>query len=360
MLRAVWTIEVITYTHRKEATMKSIKRLCFSLLIFSTTTIIGLTTITTAAAEGIVSSVIKAPITPEGDVTDSFTDLVITLDSDLDPTVPGRTLLEGNTIRVIFPDGFTDLGLPIALPGPPPNCPPPAFNCNTGVILQGWPQHPIPPVPSNYTLAIEAPNTIVYTASRDLEPFKDGPTEPGIKQLHAILNGFINPRPGVYRIHVEAETGPGGALETGSARIHIRPKPRASINVTSVFNSDTPNTIYQETGVGDLTPLEWSFLLWDKKGDPATGVGIRQVNRRHAQLVNGNKVVGQISVSAPPGAKGQSIGVVDVSTAITGPVLRLPTALLTVNFRVGDTAGLYIVTLQMNNGNRINMYANAN
>jgi hypothetical protein len=54
--------------------------------------------------DGIVSTVLKAPITPDGDVAGRPTDVVITLDTSLDPEVEGRTLLAGETIKVTLPD----------------------------------------------------------------------------------------------------------------------------------------------------------------------------------------------------------------------------------------------------------------
>ena len=79
--------------------------------------------------------------------------------------------------------------------------------------------------------------------------------------MHLILRNFVNPGPGRYELLVEAETGPGGAVKTGVAVVHIRPKPRASINVTSAFNAGTPNTIYQQAAPGATVPFNYDFLL---------------------------------------------------------------------------------------------------
>ncbi|MDH3754929.1 MAG: hypothetical protein OEU32_13750, partial [Acidimicrobiia bacterium] len=307
-----------------------------------------------AADTGIVASAVKAPITPDGDVAGAPTDFVIAFDRSLDPSVAGRTLLTGDTIKVTLPDDFVNTGGPVTNPGPPPSCPPPAGTCSTGVMLQGWPQHPIPPSPANYTVGLEGTNTIVFTATTDLVP--SPPFEPGIKQLHLILRSFVNPQPGRYELAVEAQTGPGGAVETGVAIVHIRPDARASVNVTSAFNAGTPNTIYQQAALGAPTPLPYDFLLWDKRGEPAVGVDIRQVNENHAQLVEGRRVVGQITIDSPAGASGQSIGALGPSTAIIAPVLNLPTALLTAQFVAGDTSGRYTVTVSMNNGTSVQMF----
>ena len=313
----------------------------------------GTSSVSAGVDTGIVASVAKAPITPDGDVAGAPTDFVITLDTSLDPAVPGRTLLTGGTVKVTLPDDFLNLGGPVSNPGPPPACPPPAGTCSTGVLLQGWPQHPVPPSPANYTVSVEGTNTIVYTAMTDLVPAP--PAEPGLKQIHLILRDFLNPGPGRYEFAVEAETGPGGAVETGTAVVHIRPKPRASINVTSVFNAGTPNTIYQTAAAGATAPLDYDFLVWDNNGEPAVGVEIRQVNDHHALLVQGRRAVGQITIDAPAGAVGQQVSSLGPSIPIVGPVLNLDTARLTAQFTAGDTSGRYITTFSMNNGTSVQM-----
>ncbi len=314
----------------------------------------------TSSGSGIVASVVKAPIDPAGDVAGERTDFVINLDTTLDPAVDGRALLAGNTIKVTLPDDFEYLGGPVTNPGPPPGCPPAAGTCGTGVLLQGWPQNPIPPSPANYTLSLEGTHTVVYTATRDLVPGDPALNGPGIKQMHLILTNYVNPHPGRYEFLVEAETGPGGAVETGVGVVHVVPKPRASINVTSVFAGPPPfaNTIYQTTAVGAPAPLEWNFLVWDRTGEPAVGVTVHQVNDTTAQLKLGNKTVGTIKIKAPAGAGGQTVSG-GPSVLIVAPVKGFPTGRLTVQFTAGGEAGLYETTLSMNNGTEVTMYVTA-
>jgi hypothetical protein len=309
---------------------------------------------------GIVASVAKAPIDPVGDVAGERTDFVVSLDTSLDPAVPGRTLLAGKTIKVTLPDDFEYLGGPVTNPGPPPGCPPTAGTCGTGVLLQGWPQNPIPPAPANYTLGLEGTHTIVYTATRDLVPGDPTLNGPGIKQVHLILTNFVNPNPGRYELLVEAETGPGGTLETGVGVVHVRPNPRASINVTSVFAGPPPfaNTIYQTTTTDSPAPLPWTFLVWDRYGEPALGVTIHQMNPQSAQLRQGDSVIGTISMRTPLGATGQEI-TGGPSVAFIAPVKGEPTGRLTVQFKTGDTEGVYATTLRMNNGTSVTMHVTA-
>ena len=62
---------------------------------------------------GIVSSIAKAPIIPDGDVAGAPTDLVINLNVDMDPAKPGLTLLKGKKFKVTLPASFKSLGRPI-------------------------------------------------------------------------------------------------------------------------------------------------------------------------------------------------------------------------------------------------------
>jgi hypothetical protein len=311
---------------------------------------------------GIVASVAKAPIDPAGDVAGERTDFVLNLDTSLDPTVDGRALLAGKTIKVTLPDDFEYMGGPVTNPGPPPlACPATAETCGTGVLLQGWPQNPIPPSPANYTLSLEGTHTIVFTATRDLVPGDASLNGPGIKQMHLILTNFVNPNPGRYEFLVEAETGPGSTLETGVGVVHVRPKARASINVTSVFAGASPfaNTIYQTAATASVTPLAWDFLVWDRLGEPALDVTIHQVNAHKAQLKQGSSVIGTISMRTPRGATGQEISGGPSILIPAAPVKNLPAGRLTVQFKTGDTAGLYTTTLSMNNGTSVTMYVTA-
>jgi hypothetical protein len=308
---------------------------------------------------GIVDSVAKAPIDPAGDVSGERTDFVVSLDTSLDPAVEGRPLLAGRTIKVTLPDEFEYLGGPVLNPGPT-GCSPTAGTCGTGVLLQGWPQNPIPPSPANYSLSLEGTHTIVYTATRDLVPGDSTLNGPGIKQMHLILTNFVNPDPGRYEFLVAAETGPGGALETGVGVVHVRPKPRASINVTSVFAGPPPfaNTIYQTTTTNSATPIDWNFLMWGLLGEPALGVTVHQVNPTTAQLEQEGRVIGIISMQTPPGASGQEISG-GPSFLINAPVKGEPTGRIKVQFKTGDTAGLYTTTLRMNGGTSVTMYVTA-
>jgi hypothetical protein len=296
-----------------------------------------------------VASVVKAPIVADGDVAGAGTDFVINLDRSLDPLLDGRSLAAGDTIRITLPDDFINNGFDTGAPGAP-NCVP--GPCNLGVILQGWPQHPIAPPAAKYSLAMEGTHTFVFTALENLGPA--GPANPGIKQMHLISLGFTNPAAGDYPIVVEAQTGPGGAVEMGTSTLTIRPAIVPSINVTSVFNDGTPNTIYQEAEIVTATPLTYDFLLWDAAGGPMTGVTLDG-----SVLMRDGVRVGEVTITAPDGATGQAVAVVAPSAEVTAPVLGVPTARLTAQLTAGSVLGVYSVTFSLDGGTAVTMYVTA-
>ncbi len=297
----------------------------------------------------IVDSIVKAPIVPDGDVAGAVTDFVINLDRSMDPSVDGRSLAAGDYIKITLPEDFINNGFDTGAPGAA-NCMP--GPCNLGVLLQGWPQHPIAPPAAKYSLTMEGTHTFVYTALEDLGPA--GADNPGIKQMHLILLGFTNPEAGDYEITVEAQTGSDGGVETGTGILTIRPAIVPSINVTSVFNEGTPNTIYQTNGTGQAAPFAYDFLLWDATGSPMTGVSLED-----GILMRDGARVGEVSIAAPDGATGQAVGVAAPSAEITGPVLMVPTARLTAQFTAGDLPGLYTATFSLDGGTSVTMFVAA-
>ena len=96
-------------------------------------------------ASALIRSIRPAPIATDGNVAGRPTDLVVNFDIPFDPRLPGRTLRQGKTIKVTLPKAFVNTGpLPLQDWGTP-ECKPLTVQCNTAVLLQGWPQRPIPP-----------------------------------------------------------------------------------------------------------------------------------------------------------------------------------------------------------------------
>ncbi len=352
-----------------------------------------------ANAAGIIESIVKAPVVADGDVTGKPTDYVINLSGSMDPNVAGRSLNAGDKIRVIFPPEFDLANLNPAYPlldAPTPlppiapltanDCVPGWLTCTTAVLLPGWPQNPYFPPAVFHTLSIDTgENALVFTARQDM--LAAPPAAPGIKQIHLILNGLTNPSPGNYMIRVEAQTGPGGSWETGSALLQVLPNPRPSVNITSVFvkatagiggapacgpgnNPPNPwNPIYQSTAVASTAPYPWTVLLWGDNAEPLTDIQLAWKNPGHALIKRGHRTIGHVYIDAPKGASGYSIAVNPLScgTVIAGaPVIGAtdgigpqPAGRLDMVFVAGDTPGEYRTTISVNNGNAVQFFVTA-
>jgi hypothetical protein len=332
-----------------------VRRLCF-LVVLSIAS-------PAFAADGLVTSVGKAPITPDGDVAGAATDLVIDLDRSLDPAVVGRALPAGCSVRVTLPPAFGNTGLPVQDVFSA-GCAPGNFQCITGIFLQGWPQHPILPhfpVPplgpaTEYALTPVGTNTLVFTALLHIAAPNPNPLAgPGLKQIH-LINGFTNPaRPGFYPVHVEFPPGPGCEAAGGVADVQIIPRIKPSLGVTSVFNPGAPNTIYQQTTAGNAAPFPWDFLLWDRKGGPLVDVVVEMVQPDFALLRQHRRAVGHISIHAPAGARGHQV-TGGPSFAINAPIKGVPAGRLTVQFTAGSAPGRYEIEVALKGGNAQKMF----
>lgn len=360
-------MKTMLHTRRTRPTLPQLHTFtCLSALVTLTFGLLGATLSTlpmnAAQSSGIVENVVNAPVASNGNVAGAVTDIVINLDRSLDPSVAGRGLAAGNQIRITLPDDFINTGLPIAHQFT--GCAP---NCSVPILLQGWPQHPVglfsgAPGVGEWTAFGQGTHTIVIEALEEIVPAP--PVEPGIKQIHLLLRGFRNPGPGTYDIQVEAETGPEGAVETGTARVRILPRTRPFLSTSSVFNGPpNPNTIYQETGTMSATPLPFDLLIWNSLGLPMTGASIRGPrfgpSSAATRLTQGGRTVGDVSVVGPKGASGYQVLTNAPSVEINSPVTGVPTARLPVFFRTGDLPGLYTITLSLAGGNSMTFFVNA-
>ncbi len=302
-------------------------------------------------------SLVNAPVLANGTVAGAPTEFVINLDVSMDPAMPGKSLLKGNTIKITLPDDFADTGS-LAFKGVgSEDCVPGNLQCTTGVLLPGWPQHPIGPPFKMYDINLSGSNSIVFTALEDI--LADPPSAPGIKQIHLILKRFTNPGPGQYAIKIESETGPNGAVETSWGQLHIIPEIRPFISLTSAMNPGTPNTIYQSAAPGTSTPFGYDLLLWNAQGEASTGVtieavGTDAVTASHvANLMQAGVSIGRVFVDGPEGA---SVSTESASVEINAPITGVPTGHLAAAFTAGATPGDYMVTFKLFGGNSIQTF----
>ncbi len=313
-----------------------------------------------AMAAGIVGQIQRAGIAPDGNVAGAVTDIVINLAPSLDPAEEGLSLLAGDTVTVTLPQAFQNSGEPpLADLASSPDCAPGNLQCTTAVLLQGWPQNPVPP--PNYTLSMDGDNTLVYTMLADF--VADPPAVPGIKQIHLIFKSFTNPGPGLYPVAVQIQSAIGG-MQEGAGFAVILPSGFKNINITNAFSDDdpnppNPNTNYQQVGPGETIPLPWEFLLWDEFGEPLVGVEVMLLSQSFGVIVRDDQVVGQALIGTPDGATGHAVLPMGPSfqidsTPVVGP--SLPTARWSVGFQAGDAVGRYSVRFRLFGGNTVEMF----
>lgn len=318
-----------------------------------------------ARAESLVDSIVKAPIVADGDVRGRQSDFVINLNVSLDPAMEGISLEADDEVHVMLPDGFVfdpdalaefpicSVGVPCPSTLIADACVPGTIACTTVVFLRGYPQSPVFPDVSREG------NTLVLMPREAIGPV--------VKQIHVIGKAIFNPGPGKYDIAVRHIDGDGNLIGEGTGKLHVIPKIRRSINITSVFASlvgggpPFANTIYQTVSSGP-TEFPWNFLVWDrKKGEPFTDIELLQVAEDHYLLRRNGRTVGHVSIDAPDGAFGYSIAITLATTLPGTPVIGVgpggtpppPVQRYEVQFDAGTAPvpGRYTTTFRLNNGN---------
>lgn len=293
--------------------------------------------------DGLVHAIHKAPVAPDGDVSGRTTDLLIDLAASMAPGEPGLPLRAGDRIRVTLPDAFrrhSELPL-LDIFG----CLAQNLQCDTGVLLLGWPQGALgAPPPLGYEVRYEGTHTLVFTATADHLP--DPPGNPGLKQIHLLLNNFTNPPAGTYDVDVTLMAADGATHGRGEAR--ILPRTRPSIEMTNAMHEGFANGNYQETAPGTLPPHPFDLLVWDGDGQPLEGVTLDG-----DRLVLGSTPIGRITIDAPAGASGHAAFTEAASARIQAPVTGIPAGHLRVFFRAGSAPGAYTLTFALDGGGAV-------
>lgn len=304
-----------------------------------------------------VDGVQKAPIVFDGDVADRQADYVVDLTSPDDPTVDGVNVLTGDQFKVYLPEGtmpanltdFPVCALASNCGSPLGACAPGTLGCTTAVILQGRPQSPAAPFPSVEV----ADNVLTLTANGDYGPVA--------KNIHFIGKGYQNPGPGKYKITVE-HVRAGTVLAKGSTRLKILPSIRPSINLFTPMQ----NQLLQGLDAGPVLP--WTFLVWDRHGEPFMNITLKKRNMHHYQLRQGGRTVGHVRIDAPDDASGFSVSKV-AESMIPTPLIGLgpggaappPTQRYAFQFDAGSSPadGCYKTTFKLNKGNSWTLFVGA-
>jgi len=286
-------------------------------------------------------SIRKAPVAPDGTTAKALTDIVLTF-VDIDPAVEGIGLLNGATVQVKLPKEFVNTG----------------GGTNSIFLLQGWPQSP--PAPPFIWETEVVGNTVTATLTNDYLPGMFGP---GPKQVHLLLLGFKNPKPGKYKIPIRIQPHPTSPkIMTGIGDVIIIPKPRPSINVVSLHSGPPGppppffNPIYQEVDLGDAA-RQVGMYLWDKDNEAFLDVDLQMVKPSHGLLVQNGSTVGQVRIDAPPGANNYSLTTEGPSVLVPAFITLVDTGLLLVQFTPDPAvAGNYTLSFRLNNGNTQDLF----
>lgn len=324
---------------------------------------------------------IQAFVVGDGTVVGEKTDFVVDLGQSPNPAIGGIGLPANSKITLVLAPEFVNQNTKAFLRPiiDPPCVPFPAvmidpLDCNTLAFPQGWPQAPVaPPLFSSVSYDSTRNAVTATVGATDIVPFT-APVGPGIKTLHAILNGFTNPeKPGMYPIAVEIDEGGDGTVEhSATTQVHIIPRARRAIGIMSFCNDDSPappnpNSIYQTTDPGVSPEYPYDLVLWDKDAAAMNGVSIWQVSDDLALLRQGRRTVGHVMIDAPSDAEGMMISTVTQSgDPLCGPFVdRAPltgvaAAFLRVRFNPGYATGLYTLRFSINGGNEFSTFVQVN
>ena len=292
-----------------------------------------------------VSSVVSAPVAPDGTVAGALTDVVLTF-ANRNPLVDGLPLKAGATVEVALPDAFLA----------------DRDGVNIGIILQGWPQSPPGPPPLfPWTTAVDG-NTVTLTLTSDYLPGAKGP---GPKQVHLLLGGFSNPQAaGMYPIELAITPDPAsGETLRGIGTVEILAKTAPSIQPLSTVNGAPPppfpNSLYQTLVPGEM-PLSWGFYIWGRDGVPQVGADLVKQHDTLYWIVNGKGYrVGWVKVRPPRGAKTFELTTTGPAASADTVVTALPAALLKAQFTPDAYAtGRYQVIWHMSGGTTQWMHLN--
>lgn len=182
--------------------------------------------------------------------------------------------------------------------------------------------------------------------------------------------GFTNPDVATeYRVQIEAETGPDGALESTAAS--FVPSEWYGFDVTAAFagpgdGAAHANPIYQQTRIGEAAEWPFDFLMWDSPPSGWFGdITLQPLRENTGNVVPEGPTIletgaftselyelGGWWVEGPEGATGVTVTaepVDDVELPITGETIPR----LRVQFRAGDLPGRYIFHWGYSEGQRM-------
>ncbi len=324
-----------------------------------------------AAADPV--TVIPAPVPADGYYQGTATHLGFVLVPNADPSVKGIALQEGDTLAIVLPTEFKrEPSVAVREDSD--------FNLT---LTKGWPQAPVKQAGQYKIFFDDKSNAIGVRADTDVGT--EGANSPGIKMIHLRGGTFFNPVAGEYNAEVHQADSAGNTKAKWNGVINIAAGPMAGrVAPTNFHLGPNENSDFQELAQNQDALKMLGIFVWDSAGKLKNGVGIANADPArfpkydHLLVVtkgsdkvldaSAGDVIGGTVLSAPQGAKGQTIASprgADGKPVLSGEVLRsakFPEAqgggkpsdgLLPIAFRSGDKPGQYRLQIEMIKGNAI-------
>ena len=358
----------------------------------------------TAMAEGMVNTIVNAPLSATGTVSEARVGINIYLQNEtapgidfMDPQVTGYGIPAGGTLEIVMQEGF-ERDWDVAL------------SQSAIMLVTGAPQQGLPGAKVGYgvedgddenTFLITPTNESGLPAETLMSPAPSSKLDPvpnkGIKVIHIGFqqSAFLN-RGAVGKVLVRIKDKAGNIVHTGSGSVDFLKAPVAQILPTN-FPHKRRNHNWQRIKSGDILgqtkgTLPLTYMIYDQapKGDAATlyafkggleGVGVlstpqlkkigyekpNALTRYNGGLLihdtNGDgvlqpgtdQIVGGVIASAPQGAKGQELKSLEkdgkpvlsilTETMAPKPGKRWGGSMLMLQFTGGDKPGKYRPTV---------------
>ncbi len=347
---------------------------------------------TTAMADGIVATIVNAPLSATGTLAGARVGINVYLqnasstgDDFMDPNVIGYGIPKGGRLEVEMSGDYErdwDVGISQA----------------SIMLVTGTPQQGLPGKAVGYKITGgDNENTFLFTptsengivAKKTMTPApgakKDPVRQRGIKVIHIgfMQSAFFN-KGDSGTVTVRIKDASGKEVSTGTGSIDFLKTPRAQILPTN-FPHKRRNHNWQTISTGAKTGLPLTYMLYGKSTGTDTkshyaykggmeGVGIVAGGNdrfKHGLLVrdtNGDgkldsktdTIIGGVNISSPEGATGQSLSnmmkdgkimlSIDTAKMAPKPGKRWGGSMLMLNFTAGSAKGKYKITTTLLNG----------
>ena len=360
--------------------------------LYSTAIAIALaTTVSPTMADGIVSTIVNAPLSATGTLADARVGINVYLqntnamgDDFMDPNIVGYGIPKGGRLEVEMGGDYErdwDVGISQA----------------SIMLVTGTPQQGLPGKKIGYKVTGgDNENTFLFTptgengivAEKTMTPAPGAKGDPvrqrGIKVIHIGFKQsafFNNGKNGTVIVRIKDASG--NVVSTGTGSIDFLKSPRAQVLPTN-FPHKRRNHNWQTVSPNAKTELPLTFMLYGKSTGTDTkshyaykggieGVGVVAQGNNHftngllVQDTNGDgkldvktdTIIGGVNISGPDGATGQSVSnmvkdgktmlSIDTAKMAPKPGTRWGGSMMMLGFKAGSKPGKYKITTTLLN-----------